>query len=68
MQSSTFLQVALNGDQIHSAAPRTPAAIAVAASEAVRAGAHSVHVHAFDQAGRETLNGAACGEVLRSIR
>ena len=68
LQSSPFLQVALNGDQIHSAAPRTPAAVAVAASAAVRAGAHSVHVHAFDEAGRETLDGAACGEVLRSIR
>jgi len=68
MLSSKFLQVALNGDQIHSAAPRAPAAIAAAASAAVRAGAHSVHVHAFDQAGRETLDGAMCGEVLRSIR
>ena len=68
MQSPTFLQVALNGDQIHSSAPRTPAAIAVAASAAVRAGAHSVHVHAFDQAGRETLDGAACGELLHGIR
>lgn len=68
MQSSTFLQAALNGDQAHPAAPRTPAAIAVAASAAVRAGAHSVHVHAFDDAGRETLAGGVCAEVLRSIR
>ncbi len=68
MRSSTFLQVALNGDRRHSAVPRTPTVIAEAASAAVRAGAHSVHVHAFDQAGRETLDGAACAEVLRSIR
>jgi len=43
-------------------------AIAKAAEAAIRAGASSVHVHAFDQAGRETLDGTACGEVLRSIR
>jgi uncharacterized protein (DUF849 family) len=68
LRSSTFLQAALNGDQVHAAAPRTPAAIAAAASAAVRAGAHSVHVHAFDDAGRETLDGGVCANVLRSIR
>jgi uncharacterized protein (DUF849 family) len=65
---NTFLQAALNGDSVHPAAPRTAAAIAAAAQGAVEAGAHSVHVHAFDHAGRETLNGAACAEVLRAIR
>jgi uncharacterized protein (DUF849 family) len=68
MQRSTFLQAALNGDRIHPAAPRTPADIADAARAAVDAGAHSVHVHAFDDAGRETLDGAACARVLRAIR
>lgn len=68
MPSSTFLQVALNGDRVHPAAPRTSAAIADAASASVRAGAHSVHVHAFDDAGRETLDGCACANVLRNIR
>ncbi len=63
-----FLQVALNGDSIHPAAPRTPAAIAEAARAAADAGAQSVHVHAFDDAGRETLEGAACARVLRAIR
>ena len=63
-----FLQVALNGDSIHPAAPRTPAAIAEAARAAADAGAQSVHVHAFDDAGRETLDGAACANVLRAIR
>jgi len=65
---STFLQVALNGDRIHSAAPRTPTSIAEAARAVVRAGAHSVHVHAFDDAGRETLDGTACAETLACIR
>lgn len=68
MPPTNFLQVALNGDRIHPAVPRTPSAIAEAASSAVGAGAQSVHVHAFDEAGRETLEGAACAEVLRAIR
>ena len=63
-----FLQAALNGDRIHPAAPRTPTAIAEAARAAVHAGAQSVHVHAFDDAGQETLDGAACAKVLRAIR
>jgi uncharacterized protein (DUF849 family) len=63
-----FLQAALNGDRVHPAAPRTPAAIAEAARAAVQTGAQSVHVHAFDQAGRETLDGGACAGVLRAIR
>jgi len=66
--STIFLQAALNGDRVHPAAPRTPSAIAHAARAAVDAGAHSVHVHAFDDAGRESLDGAACAGVLRAIR
>ena len=68
MPATITLQAALNGDRIHPAAPRTPTAIAEAARAAVDAGAHSVHVHAFDDASRETLDGAACGRVLRAIR
>ena len=68
MQTVPFLQAALNGDRIHPAAPRTPAAIAEAARAAVGAGAQSVHVHAFDDSGRETLDGAACAAVLCAIR
>ena len=68
MMPTVFLQAALNGDRIHPAAPRTPAAIAEAARAAVAAGAQSLHVHAFDDAGRETLDGAACAKVVRAIR
>jgi uncharacterized protein (DUF849 family) len=68
MQTAIFLQAALNGDRIHPRAPRNPTAIADAARAAVEAGAQSVHVHAFDDAGRETLDGAACAKVLRGIR
>jgi uncharacterized protein (DUF849 family) len=68
IMQTIFLQAALNGDSIHPAAPRTPSAIAEAARAVVEAGAHSVHVHAFDDAGRETLDGSACANVLRAIR
>jgi len=68
MQTTIFLQAALNGDRIHPAAPRDPAAIAEAARSAVDAGAQSVHVHAIDDAGHETLEGAACARVLRAVR
>ena len=68
MPTTVFLQAALNGDRIHPAAPRNPNAIAEAARAAVNAGAQSVHVHAFDSAGRETLDGAACAMVVRAIR
>jgi uncharacterized protein (DUF849 family) len=68
MPTTTFLQAALNGDRIHLAAPRTPASLADAARAAVDAGAHSVHVHAFDDRGRETLDGDACAKVLGAIR
>lgn len=68
MPTPVFLQAALNGDSGHPATPRTPLAIAQAALAVVRAGAHSVHVHAFDATGRETLAPHAYGAVLRAIR
>lgn len=68
MSQSVFLQAALNGERVHPGAPRSASAIAEAARAAVDAGAHSVHVHAFDAMGRETLEGMACARVLRSIR
>jgi len=68
MHTTIFLQAALNGDSMHPAAPRTPVAIAEAARAAADAGAQSVHVHVFDNAGRETLDSAGCARVLRAIR
>ncbi len=68
MSTPVFLQVALNGDSTHPETPRTPATIAEAAHTAVAAGAHSVHVHAFDNFAWETLDGAHCAAVLRAIR
>lgn len=63
-----FLQVALNGDRQHDAVPKSPEAIGADAEASVNAGVHSVHVHAYDEAGRETLNAAECGAVVRAIR
>jgi uncharacterized protein (DUF849 family) len=63
-----YLQAALNGDSTHPATPRTPESIAEATRAAIAAGAQSVHVHAFDSAGRETLDPEACGAVLQAIR
>lgn len=68
MSQAVFLQAALNGDSVHPATPRNPVAIAEAARAAIDAGAQSVHVHAFDEAGRETLDGVVCAKVLRAIR
>lgn len=64
----TFLQVALNGDRDHPAAPKTAEAIARDAAAVVAAGAHSVHVHAYDAKGHETFDAAACSAALRAIR
>jgi uncharacterized protein (DUF849 family) len=68
VQTPIFIQAALNGDSGHPATPRTPEAIAEAARAAAQAGADSVHIHAFDQTGRETLDGTACGRVLEAVR
>jgi uncharacterized protein (DUF849 family) len=65
---SIFLQAALNGNRIHPAAPRDWTFISKTARMAVDAGAQSVHVHAFDDGGHETLDGKACATVLRAIR
>ena len=63
-----FLQIALNGDRNHPAVPKTPDEIAKDAKACIDAGAHSVHVHAFDDHGKETLDGTSCGRVLKAIR
>lgn len=65
---STFLQAALNGDREHPAVPRSPSALAAEGRAAVDAGAVSLHVHPYDDDGRETLAAAACAETLRAVR
>ena len=63
-----YLQAALNGDRQHPRTPRTPETIAHDVSLAAALGVQTVHVHAYDPDGRETLDGAACAGVLGAIR
>ncbi|WP_433965913.1 3-keto-5-aminohexanoate cleavage protein [Tunturiibacter gelidiferens] len=63
-----FIQAALNGDSKHPAVPRTANQIAQDAKAAAAAGAQSVHIHAFNDHGAETLDSDACARALRATR
>ena len=66
-----LLEVALNGARSpaeHPAIPRQPSELAQSARDAVDAGAQVVHLHAFDDNGRETLAPDACAAALRAVR
>lgn len=63
-----FVQAALNGNRDHPAVPRLPEELATAAREAVDAGARSLHLHAYDEYGRETLAARPCAAALRAVR
>lgn len=63
-----FVQAALNGNRDHPAVPRSPDELAREARLAIAAGARSVHVHAYDEHGRETLAAEACAAALQAIR
>jgi uncharacterized protein (DUF849 family) len=63
-----LLQAALNGDRDHPAAPRTPEELAAEARSAVGAGAGSLHLHPYDEQGRETFEAGPCAAALRAVR
>lgn len=63
-----LLQAALNGDREHPASPRTPEELAAEARAAVEAGAGSLHLHPYDEHGRETLAAEPCAAALRAVR
>lgn len=63
-----LLQAALNGDRVHPAAPRTPRDIAAQARVAVDAGARSLHLHPYDEDGRQTFAAEPCAVTLRAVR
>lgn len=63
-----LLQAALNGDRVHPAAPRTPRDIAAQARAAVDAGARSLHLHPYDENGRQTFAAEQCAATLRAVR
>jgi uncharacterized protein (DUF849 family) len=62
------VHAALNGDRDHPALPRTPDELAVEARAAIEAGAVSVHLHPYDDDGRQTLEAKPCAAALRAVR
>ena len=66
--SAIWVQAALNGNREHPAVPRTPDELACDTVAVVKAGAKSVHLHPYDEHGRETLEAKHCAEVLRAVR
>jgi uncharacterized protein (DUF849 family) len=62
------LEAALNGNRDHPATPRTPSELAAEADAAVHAGARVLHLHAYDDAGRETLEAGPTAAALGAVR
>jgi uncharacterized protein (DUF849 family) len=58
----------LNGNRVHPGVPRTPSDIAAQAAVAVAAGAQSVHVHVFDEQGKQTFAPALTTLTLLALR
>jgi uncharacterized protein (DUF849 family) len=66
-----LLQVALNGHRTaaeHPAVPRAPDEIAREARAAVDAGGQVLHIHAYGDDGRETLQASPFAAMLRAVR
>ena len=63
-----MLQAALNGDREHPASPRSADELAAEARAAVAAGARSLHLHPYDDEGRQTLAAEPCAAALRAVR
>ena len=68
MRARCRLQAALNGNREHPALPRTPSEIAAEAAAAVAAGAQSVHLHPYDEQGRQTFAAEPCAATIRAVR
>jgi uncharacterized protein (DUF849 family) len=65
------IKACLNGKRApaaHPAVPVTPAQLAVAATEAVEAGAEAVHLHPRGPDGRESLSAADVGAAVAAVR
>jgi uncharacterized protein (DUF849 family) len=63
-----LLQAALNGDREHPAVPRTPEELAAEARAAVDAGARVLHLHPYDDDGRQTFAADPCAAAIRAVR
>ncbi|GAA0254546.1 3-keto-5-aminohexanoate cleavage protein [Haladaptatus pallidirubidus] len=68
MNDQITLQAALNGGRMHPTVPHTPEELAVEARAAVDAGATSLHLHPYDEDGRETLAPEPCAAALHVVR
>jgi uncharacterized protein (DUF849 family) len=68
MRISPLLEVALNGSREHPRVPRTPGQLAAEARAAVEAGAQVIHMHPFDDGGRETLAADSSAAALTAVR
>lgn len=62
------IHAALNGAREHPALPRTPAQLAAEARAAVAAGAVLVHLHPYDDDGRQTFAAEPCAHAIRAVR
>jgi uncharacterized protein (DUF849 family) len=65
------VQACLNGGRTraeHPVVPQTPAELAADAAAVRRAGASSVHLHARNRRGTETMEAAACDAAIDAIR
>ena len=62
------VHAALNGDRAHPGTPRTPDELAREARAAVAASAASLHLHPYDETGRQTLHSEPCAAALRAVR
>jgi uncharacterized protein (DUF849 family) len=63
-----IVEAALNGDRDHPALPRTPVELAAEGRAAVDAGAHVLHLHPYDDDGRQTLASEPCAAAVRAVR
>src|SRR5215210_4384100 len=63
-----LLQAALNGARDHPALPRTPEELAAEGRAAVDAGARVLHLHPYDDDGRETFAAEAIEAALAGAR
>ena len=67
-QSTPHLQAAINGGRDDPLVPRTPGELADEARAAVDEGADSIHLHAYEEDGTETLDPDPCAETLAAVR
>lgn len=66
-----LIEACLNGARTsaeHPAIPRTPAELAAAGRASVAAGAQVLHLHAYDDAGRQTFAAEVCAAAVRAVR